>query len=159
MSILKTLKKKDHLEVIHYVVLIEAPLNVVGDQLGVWFDNTWRPSASALVFKCSEAAAAVKIGSKCTAEFKKILKVKWQLEVTGFTPNHSVESALSGFFTGTETVTIEERDNGIKVDYHMTYELQNPIYQIIWSLWMEDVFVDEVRKKMEALKAFCQKAK
>jgi hypothetical protein len=157
MSILSVFKRKDHSEIIHYVVLIEAPLDVVGAQLTAWFDNEWRPSDATLVYKCADGR--IKTGTTCQAEFKKILKANWQLEVTRIEPKHSVTSAVTGFFNGAETVTMEERGNGIKVDYRMTYEFRNPIHQIMWSLWMEDAYVGEVRKSMEALKEFCQKGK
>jgi hypothetical protein len=157
MSIPDVFKKKDHSEIVHYVVLIEAPLTVVGAQLSSWFANDWRPPASPLVFTCDDGSA--KLGTKCRAEFKKLIKISWQLEVTRFSPNHSLQSALKGFFKGTETLTIEERGNGIKVDYHMVYDLSNPLFQIIWSLWIEDPFVEELRRSMEALKTHCQKAK
>jgi hypothetical protein len=158
MSILDVFKKKDHSEIIHYVVLIEAPLNVVGAQLSTWFINDWRPSGSPLVFKCDDNDP-VRLGTKCRAEFKKLVKINWQFEVTRFSQDHFLHCALKGFFKGTETVTIEERGNGIKVDYHMVYELSNPVFQIIWSLLIEEPFVGELRKSMDALKTYCQKAK
>jgi hypothetical protein len=157
MSILKAFAKKDHARIIHYVVVIEAPLEVVGTQLAGWFTNAWRPSDAVLKYKCAESGP-VKIGSKCRGEFTKFLKAGWQLEIERLEGTHVIHAKLKGFFTGTETVTVEERDNGIKVDYRMTYELRNPIAQIMW-LWMQEPFVDEIRKSMEALKAFCQKAK
>jgi hypothetical protein len=158
MSILKSFRKKDHAEVIHYVVLIEAPLEIVGAQLSAWFNNAWRPSESSLMLKCPEEEA-VKAGAICRAELTKFLKVSWQMEVAKIVPDHFVISDLTGFFTGTETVTVEERDNGIKVDYRMAYEFKNPIHQIMWSLWMEDAFIHEVRKSMDALKSYCEKVK
>ncbi len=155
---LKVFKKKDQGDIIHYVVLIEAPLEVVGAELAHWFDNEWRASGSAIRYQCADKGA-LKVGSWCAAEFKKILPARWELAVAKYEANHFVQASLSGFFNGTETVTVEERDNGIKVDYRMTYEFKNPLHQIMWSLWMDEAFIKEVRNAMDALKTYCQKAK
>lgn len=157
MSILDVLRKKESSEVIHHVVLVEAPMAVVGPQLMAWFDNSWKPS-SKLVFK-DVSSDKLQIGSKFAGRFKSLWPVKFQLQVTRLTANALISSVVSGFFTGTETISAEERSNVVKVDYTFNYEISNPISLMVWSVFLEDRFTKETRKALEALKIYCEKAR
>lgn len=157
MNIFESLRKKEPFDVIHHVVMVEVPLAVINSKLTAWFDNSWRPS-SRLTYKAL-SSDGLRVGSKFAGNFKIFWPINWQAEVTQLNENKSLQSAVSGFFAGTEVISMEERDNGIKVDYHLTYEIQGPLNQIMWSMHLEDRFATQVRKHLEAFKVFCEKAK
>ena len=157
MSILDILRKKEPLEVLHYVVLVEAPLNIVGAQLKQWYEDAWRP-ASRMSFK-NLTNEELRAGSKFVGTFKSPWPTSWNLEVMKFNSSAFLQSNITGFFKGTETISVEERFNAIKVDYDLRYEIGNPFSQMVWSVFLEDKFVKEIRQMMEAFKTNCEKAK
>ncbi|GEM_PF-5564126 len=156
MSIFDTLRKKEPFDVIHHVVLVQAPLDIVSSKLSTWFDNKWR-SSSQLTFK-GLSSGALQVGSNFTGHFKSFWPVNWKAEVSRFKADELLQFTISGFFEGTETVTVEERYDVIKVDYTLKYDIQNPLNQLIWSVFLEDHFVAEVHKALEELKTYCEKA-
>lgn len=157
MKILEAWRKKEPFEIIHHVVVVEAPLNVVISKLASWFDNDWR-SSSKLIYK-GLSSDGLRVGSKFSGSFKIFWPINWQAEITQFDVKGSLQSSVSGFFKGTESIVMEERFNGIKVDYNFNYEIQGPLNQILWSMHLEDRFTIQAHKSLEVFKVFCEKAK
>ena len=157
MNIFDALRKKEPFEVIHHVALVEAPLDVVGAQLAVWPENAWW-SFAPLGFKAI-TFDGMRAGARWEGSFKSFFPIRWHGEVAEFVANTRVRSVLDGFFKGTELLSAEERFNGIKVEYHLTYEIVNPVNQLLWSLFVEESFIKATQNALKAFKAQCEKAK
>ena len=126
--------------------------------MSAWFESSWRPQKSSIVYK-NVPTGDLKKGAVIDGRFHGPIGFHWKQEVVNFEWNRVLESKFNSFFKGTETITVEERGNGIKVAYLMRYELLNPIYQILWTLLLEERFVKEMHQALEVFKENCQKEK
>ena len=78
----------------------------------------------------------VKLGSKTKIKIQGILPGNLLAEVTGLVPDRTIEKTFTkGLLKGKETVSVEERYNGTRLDVKLEARPSNIINQLLWRFF------------------------
>ena len=143
--------KKESLN--YHFVLIEAPEEIVGPEVILWGEAPWWPQ------KCSMRFIRRSIGKLAlgTEYEQRVVPLgpHWNVRVTRIVPDREIErSFLNGMFRGKETVKIEGRYNGTKVNYLMQFEVKGILNKILWVLLFRRLHDRNVEMILVALKNY-----
>lgn len=137
----------------HHFVLIEAPEKIVGPEIILWGEASWWPPKCSMRFT-RKTISKLAIG----AEYEqRVVPVgpHWDVRVTKLIPDREIERTfLNGMFRGKESVSIEGRYNGTKVNYLMQFEVKGPINSILWGLVYRRLHDKNIELILSALKDY-----
>jgi hypothetical protein len=136
---------------VHFV-FIEESLDKVAAELMKWDEALWWPKNPGIQIK-RQAPGAIQVGS--TFSYKLPMVPAWTAEVTTFVPQRIlVNTFKSKFLRGGETVRIEERANGTKVEYEISYQINGLLNTILWILLGEKPYGNAMKKILAGFKAY-----
>ncbi len=141
----------------HHFVLIEAPESIIGPEMITWGEAQWWPKGSRMRFK-RLSALPIQIGTEYQQKVMAPVGGRhWRSRVTKLTPGHEIERTfMDGMFQGRESVTIEGRYNGTKVDYKMVFKVRGISNKIFWPLIFRRMHDANIRLILAALKKYCE---
>lgn len=137
-----------------HFVFIEAPLSWVAPQLMLWGEADWWPKKSLLKITKLESEE-IKVGTQYQIRAKWFRGPVWIVQVTKLVPSSLMERTfLSGMFEGFESVTIEERANGTRVDYEMRYTIKGILNKIFWRFIFNKLYDKNMKMILSALNQY-----
>ena len=143
----------------HHFVLIEATEELIAPEIILWGEASWWPQRSTMKF-IRLTQGEIKIGTRYQQKVLLPLGPHWEVEVSNMIPGKLVERTfLNGIFRGKETIIIEERYDGMKVDYRMEYEILVMFNKILWSLHFQKLHDKNIKMILKALKDYVEKKK
>ncbi len=153
-SIIRNLKGNSPEAVNHHFVFIEAPQELVGPEIILWGEASWWPKECTMKF-IRETPGELKVGTRFKQKVLMPGAPSWDVEVTKLIPNQEIERTfLNGIFMGKETVALEGRQNGTRVDYTMCYKIRGRLNGMLWPLVFEKMHDKNVGLILSALKDF-----
>ncbi len=156
-SIISRLRQNKTQQRNHHFVFIEAPLDIVAPEIVLWGEASWWPKTCTMKF-IRTADDEIKVGTRLRQKVLLPLAPSWDVKITKLTPGVEIERTfLNGFLEGFEKVTLEERVNGIRVDYTMEYRIQGSWNNALWVFAFEKMHDNNLEIILLALKKFCQK--
>lgn len=153
-SIIRNLKGNSLEAVNHHFVFIEAPQELVGLEIILWGEASWWPAKCTMKFT-RKTSGELQVGTRFEQKVLMPGAPSWEVEVTKLIPNQEIERTfLNGIFIGKETVALEPRLNGMRVDYTMRYKIRGRLNGILWPLVFEKMHDQNVELILSALKDF-----
>jgi|GEM_PF-1517394 len=150
----KSAPKKIKEKIIHHFVFVEVPIEVVWPEVSLWGQAEWWPKKSAIKI-IPIGSGDLEIGSKFRYKIQGLLLPSWQAEVTQLVPENLIERTfLNGPLKGYESVKLEWRYNGTRLDYELHYRARGLIYKIIWPLLEKKIYNVSVKQVLEALRNY-----
>jgi hypothetical protein len=144
-------------EVNHHFIFIEAPIEIVGPEIVFWGEALWWPQNCPVRF-IREGEGPVREGTRYQHKVLRPFPLSGLVEVTRLVPNRLIERTFrGGVFKGVETVMIEERANGTRVDYDLSMRFRDPVNMFLWPLLYRRFHDDNIRLILEALKDYAVK--
>jgi hypothetical protein len=138
----------------HHFVFIEASINAVGPEAMNWGESAWWPKGASLQFQ-RVGDGPLMIGSKFEMKVQALFGPRFVVEVTQLIPNRLLEFTYRrGFIIGKESIKIEERANGTRIDYEMHYQIKGLFPKILWPLLFEKQHNASLRRILDALKEY-----
>ena len=138
----------------HHFILIEAPADLIALEVILWGEAIWWPKNSSMKFT-RLTPGEIRAGTKYRQEVLLPFAPKWEVELTRLIPGKEVERTfLNGMFKGKETVTLEERYNGTKVEYTMSYEVLGILNRILWQLFFRKMHDRNIEMILKALQNY-----
>ena len=135
-------------------VFIEESVGKVGSAMMKWQDLTWWPKKPGIKIKC-KMPGPIEVGKVLQYKLTQPLLSGWTAEVVDFVPNRKLESTFkSGLLQGIETIQIEERANGTKLEYRMDYQVKGFLNKIFWAIWGERAHANAIKKILEAFRDY-----
>ncbi len=142
------------LEENHHFVLIEAPADLVAPQVILWGEASWWPQKSTMKFT-KITPGEIKVGTRYQQKVLLPMGPSWDVEVSQLIPCKLIERIfLNGIFRGKETLLIEERSNGTKVDYIMRFYIVGFLNKILWSIHFKRLHNLNIEMILSSLKNF-----
>ena len=142
-------KKKEHHN--YHLVLIEAPESVVGPEIMLWGEASWWPKKCNMRFT-RKTSGKLGIGTEYE---QKVLPFgpRWDVRVTKLNLDREIERTfLNGMFTGRESVSVEGRYNGTKVNYNMYYSITSLMDKLLWAFVFRRRHDQNIEMILKALK-------
>ena len=138
----------------HHFILIEAPADLIVPEVILWGEAVWWPKNSSMKFT-RLTPGEIQAGTKYRQKVLLPLAPTWEAEVTRLVPGKEIERTfLNGMFKGKETVTLEERYNGTKVEYVMHYEVLGILNRILWQLFFRKMHDRNIEMILKALQNY-----
>ena len=137
----------------YHFFFVEVPIDLAGPEAMLWGEGTWWPQKSLTRFeKISDGPVAV--GARFKIKIAKLMTPSVLVEVTKCVPNNILEFTFkSGMFKGGhEVIKIEERANGTRIDYTLSYRIKGILNQILWPLLYNKQYEENSKLVMNALK-------
>ena len=148
----KIFLKKDKIN--HHFILIEAPGHLVVPEIFLWGEASWWPKKSSMKFT-RLTPGEIQVGTKYKQEVLLPLAPSWEVEVTRLIPGKEIERTfLNGMFKGKETIGIEERYDGTRVDYVMQYQVLGILNKILWPSVFQRMHDQNIEMILKNLKDF-----
>ena len=146
------IKTKEKLN--HHFILIEAPCELVASEIISWGEALWWPKKSFMMFT-RLTPGEIKLGTKYRQKVLLPLGPAWEAEITRLIPGKEIERTfLNGIFQGKETISLEQRYNGIKVDYLMRYQVVGILNKILWQLIFQKMHDRNIETILKALQEY-----
>lgn len=137
-----------------HFIFIEASRDLIAPEVILWGEAVWWPKNSSMKFTCL-TRGDIQAGTKYRQEVLLPFAPKWEVEVTRLVSEKEIERTfLNGMFKGKETVTLEERYNGTKVEYVMHYEVVGIVNQILWKLFFQRLHDQNIEMILKALQGY-----
>ena len=142
-----------------HFVLIEVTADLIFPEIVLWGEAIWWPPKSSMKFT-RLTPGAIQVGTKYQQKVLLPLAPKWEAQVTNLIPGRLIERIfLNGIFRGKETVIIEERYDGMKVDYLMEYEILGLFNKMMWGMHFQKLHDKNIEMILKALKEHVLKKK
>ena len=147
-------KKHSSPKLNHHFVFIEAAGDLIAPEAILWGEADWWPRRSLMKFT-RLTSGEIQLGTRYRQKVLLPFAPKWEAEVTQLIPGKAIERTfLNGIFKGKETVSLEERYNGTKVEYAMRYEILGIGNQILWRLFFEKMHDRSIERIFKALQNY-----
>ena len=137
-----------------HFIFIESFADIVGPQVMLWGEAQWWPEDCKMKF-VRKTPGELNEGTQFQQEVLLPMGPKWDVKITKLVPNKEIERTfLNGMFKGKESVIIEERVNGTRVEYVMEYQIQGIINKILWKLVFERLHNKNIDMILAALQKY-----
>lgn len=153
MAIFNKKKKAKKYITEHHFLFVEVPFQGHSQEALAWGLSAWWPKKLALQYQRDNGD-----GLQEGADYKLILKqglLKTTLkgEMIQVRPNRACQIEWrSGLVKGQEFVIVEERSNGMRIDFRARYAASNLLTQLIWALLFRRKFNDCIKEALEVFK-------
>ena len=138
----------------HHFVFIEAPLEAVFPEIVLWGEALWWPKRVTMKFT-RKTPGKVSVGTKYEQRVTFFGGPHWDAEVTKLIPKKEIERTfLNGILVGKESVTLEFRVNGTRVDYLMQYKIRGLLNFVVWVLFFRRLHDRNITMILEALREY-----
>ena len=152
-------KKNDADQFNHHFILIEAAKELVAPQVILWGEAVWWPKNSSMKFT-RLTPGDIRVGTRYRQKVLLPFAPSWEVEVTGLIADHEIERTfLNGIFKGKETVSVQERSNGTKVDYRLQYQLRGLVNTILWPGIFSKMHDQNIEMILNALREYSMNKK
>ena len=146
-------------KVIRHFIFVEVPIEVVWPQLLAWSAAEWWPKGSHIKM-ISSPSGEVQVGTRLRHTLTKPLAPKWDplavhwdTEVTKLLDKNLMERTfVRGPIKGYETVQLEWRYNGTRIDYELHYRVKGLHNMIFWTLTSEKLFSQSIKMALDSFK-------
>ncbi len=140
----------------HHFVLVEAPEELVAQEILVWGEASWWPPRCQMRFR-KLTSGEIEIGTLYEQKLNMAMVKPWSCRVTKLSPGKEIERTfLGGLLVGRENVSVESRYNGTKVDYNLYYQVPGLVDKIIWKIFFRRMHDKNIRMILAALKSHCE---
>ena len=158
MKLVSTIKSllQNKEEVNHHFIFIEAPSKLVAPEIILWGEASWWPKKSSMRF-VKKTEGDVRVGSRFEQQVRLPRGPKWDVEVTKLVPGEEAQierTFLNGIFIGKESVALESRFNGTRVDYHMRCKIRGFINSLVWKFFFKGLHDKNIDMILTALKDY-----
>lgn len=131
-------------------VFIEERVDKVASAMMRWQELSWWPKNPGIKIMC-KMPGPIEVGKIFQYKLTQRLLGGWTAEVVNFVPNRKLETTFkSGLLQGTESIQLEERANGTKLEYQMRYQVKGPLNKIFWALFGEKAHANAIKKILTA---------
>ena len=138
-------------KVVHQFIFVEVPSELVVGELMAWDKSSWWPKKCAI--KHVRKASAIELGITYQGKISGLLGPSWEAEVTKFVSGRRIEYTFRrGALKGYESISIDWRYNGTRIDYELHYEINGIHNQILWIFLYEKTFSANMKMILEAFK-------
>ena len=138
-----------------FFVFIESPIKVVGPQIFLWGQANWWPIHCGLQV-VNVPDIDLKPGTKSKIKIKSILPGKLRAEVTALVSDRMIERTFTGgLLKGKETISVEERYNGTRLDVKLEAAPSNIINQLLWPIFYHKIYTQAMKQILENIKNYC----
>ena len=138
----------------HFILIEDASGALVAPEIISWGEAVWWPKKSFMMFT-RLTPGEIQPGTKYRQKVTLPLGPAWDVEITRLIPGKEIERTfLNGIFKGKETVSLEERYNGTKVDYLMRYEVVGIFNKILWQLIFQKMHDRNIERILKALEEY-----
>jgi hypothetical protein len=153
MGILKNKKSKINYIKEHHFLFVEVPFGQISEDALKWGWAEWWPKDLALQYKMNDGDVLTE-GVACKLIVKsKVLKSVLKGKMIQVRPNRDFQIEwLSGMIKGQEFVLVEERSNGMRIDYRSRYVGSNFLTQLIWVVFFRKQYNESIRQALNAFK-------
>lgn len=149
--------KQDKLN--RHFIFIEESADLIAAEIILWGEAFWWPKNSVMQFT-RLTPGEIRVGTRYRQQVLLPFAPSWEVEVTKFDPQGEIERTfLSGMFKGKETVRLEERYNGTKVDYLMQYQIQGVVNKILWLMVFQKMHDQNLEMILKSLRDYIMKKK
>ncbi len=146
---------KDLLRV-HQFVFIEQDHEKLIAELFKWGVAEWWPGKVEVRYS-REGGEIAQQGQKVTLDILKPWILKFEGEVVYCDQKGRLEVDFQkGFLRARELLTLEERSNGVRIDYLMQLAAQSLSQKFIWKLFFQKRFEKNLKEIFKALKHFVE---
>lgn len=155
----KWLKKTQHApeKTNRHFLFLEAPVSIVGPLALHWNEGAWWPQTCDVEIS-KEGQDAMQVGTRYRQVLRGHKGKGWLVEVTQLVPGKLLERTFrEGLFTGVEKIMLDERSNGTRVDYVLTYRVSGMLNQWLWNLFLEKKHDANIEMILKALKDYLLK--
>jgi len=154
MALIAQLKKRLQLQQRnrYHFILIESPLHTVEREIILWGEALWWPKKSRLQF-VRITSGGIPMGTRYQARLLTFWGPRWEVEVTKLMDGYQIRRTFSHRrFILEENLNLEERYNGTKVNYWLTYRIQGLFHRILWQVRFQRLFDKAVELALASLK-------
>jgi hypothetical protein len=158
MTLISILKKRQQPreETRYHFILIEAPLHAVGPEIILWGEAAWWPKKSKLQFARINPGD-IQTGTRYQARLLAFRAPLWEVEVTNLVDDQEIQRTFSHRrFKIKENLNLEERYNGTKVNYWLTYNIQGLFHRILWRVLFQRFYNQSVMMALASLKDYIE---
>ena len=139
-----------------FFVFIESPLKVVSLEILFWGRAMWWP-AQANIEVIDYPSADLQVGSRSVIKIKAVLPAKLDTEITKIVPGHLIERTfIKGLLKGTETISIEERYNGMRLNVTLLVRPAGLIQRFFWEAFYHKKYTQAMKLILDSLRDYCQ---
>ncbi len=147
-------KPKSSFSVIHQFLFIEAPIEVVSEELIRWGESTWWPK-DCLWKYVRQTDGEIRVGTEYLIKINKPSAADWSAQVSQLLPNRLVERSFTkGLFKGFERIMLEERANGTRIDYELHFKIRGLLNIFLWPFVLRSQYTNTIKKILTALKDY-----
>lgn len=150
--------------VIHQFVFIEAPLEFVWPEIVLWSESKGWPKKGCAIKIKRRGSGEIELG----ARFRQLAKpfaLSWspfalrlEMELTECVPQELIRRTfVKGPLQGYESIKLEWRYNGTRVDYDLPYRVKGFLNKIFWIFFYEKLYSQSMRRILDALKEYVTK--
>lgn len=157
MKKVKTAKLPQLASIAQFVFIEDVPIETVGPQVFLWERSSWWPLKSVLTFTPMDAGAT-DVGARYKLKIRAFGSGVHGLEVTKSIPGHFLERTFQdGALQGFETVKVEERSNGTRVDYVLNYYVRGLLNKLSWGIFQRKAYQSGMKNILLSLKNYLLK--
>ena len=139
----------------NFFVFIESPIKVVGSQISLWGQSNWWPLECG-IRTVNVPDGNLDLGTKTKTKIKGVLPGTLQSQVSALVPDRLIERTFTGgLLKGKETISVEERYNGTRLDVRLEASPSNIINQLLWPLFYRKTYIQGMKKVLENIKNYC----
>ena len=141
-------QKKEFVE--HHFIFIEVPVELVAPQALLWSQSGWWPESS---LQYVAASLNFQQGTQVQKKISLLMGPRWELEVTKLTDYEIEWTYRKGIIKGVESLRVEGRSNGTRIDYELRGSIKGLFPKILWMFYFKKVHARSLQKILTALKA------
>ena len=143
----------------YHFILIESPLDTVEREIILWGEALWWPKKSRLQF-VRTTSGGIGTGARYQARLLTFWGPRWEVEVTKLMDGHQIQRTFSHRrFILEENLNLEERYNGTKVNYWLTYRIPGLFHRILWQVFFQRLFDKTIAMALASLKDYIESQK
>ena len=139
----------------NFFIFIESPIKVVGPQIFLWSQANWWPEKCDLEV-VDIPAGGIRPGTQSVHTIKGIFTARLESQVSQVVPERLIERTFTkGLLKGTETISVEERYNGTRLDVKLQARPRNIISYLLWPTLYRSAYMESIRLILQNIKNYC----
>lgn len=147
---------KDKVLSLRHFIFLEVPFEAVSKEAMLWEQGVWWPKRGGLQFKRLEDG--LQEGTRFKVSVRGLLPKSFEVEVARFVPGREIHFLFKkGMLNGVQVLRLEDRSNGTRVDYELSYEIKGPINKMLWGLLYQKTWDTSTALILESLKNYLLK--
>lgn len=141
---------------VHQFIFIEFDQEKVASEVLQWGNAEWWPTTAEIHYT-RDGQGVAQQGQKIMLDILRPWALKFEGEVIFCDQKTRLEVDFQkGFLRARELLTLEERSNGVRIDYLMQLAAQSLSQKWIWKIFFQRRFESSLREILRALKRFVE---